>query len=87
MVWIVSLGLLLLLLQSYQWLHNLHVGLPISLLAGMGLAWLSNSGLTWPKLPQRSEMAISPQVISATLEPPRQLATSEAANPEISKIN
>jgi hypothetical protein len=43
--------------------------------------------LTWPKLPQRSEMAISPQVISATLEPPRQLATSEAANPEISKID
>jgi hypothetical protein len=69
MVWIVSLGLLLLLLQSYQWLHNLHVGLPLSLLAGMGLAWLSNSGLTWPKLP------------------PKQLAISEAANPEISKIN
>jgi hypothetical protein len=80
MPWVISLGLLLLVMQSYQWLHGLHFPLPVSLLAAMGLALLSNSGLTWPKLPRQVADIIPPnEVLLATLEPPRQLPAAETA--------
>jgi hypothetical protein len=79
MLWIVSLGLLLLVLQSYQWLHQLHLGLPVALLAAMGLAVLSNSGVTWPRLLRAVGVNTQEPVLLATLEPPRQLVASPTA--------
>jgi hypothetical protein len=79
MPWVISLGLLLLLMQCYQWLHGLHFSLPIALVAAIGLALLSNSGWTWPKLPRIIGKMPQPEVLLATLEPPRQLSAAETA--------
>lgn len=79
MPWVISLGLLLLLMQCYQWLHGLHFSLPIALLAAIGLAVLSNSGWTWPQLPRIIGTMPQPEVLLATLEPPRQLSAAETA--------
>jgi hypothetical protein len=68
MPWLLLIALFLLLIKGFQWLQHLHLPLPVVLAGGVGLAVLSNSGLSLSLLGLSNLQGIKNQIQVKTVE-------------------